>query len=1060
FEHLNTLQQTIEHYQADFLDGFSLPDAPAFDEWQSLQRERWHQVMAQILDHLSQAQLDSRYLDQAVATATRWIQHDPLHEAAYRRLMETYALAGDIVAALKTYQSCQTTLQRELGIDPSPITHSLAERIKQSPPQTISLPAIESPALQPSVLPFAGRAGEHARLAELFQQTRAGQTQVVVVEGEAGIGKTRLVSEFLAGVALQGVDLLQGRAFETGGRLSFQPVVDALRQRLERENAPDDLLADVWLVELSRLLPELRERYPDLPPPTFDEASGRIRLSESVARLGQALASRRPVIFFLDDLQWADTTSLDLLHYACRVWARAELPLMLLLTMRIEAPSTTPEVGEWLATIGREMPLTRLSLGPLSAEETEALLSLWHRRLAGQEPGAPLPATTFARWLYKETAGQPFFINETLQALPDQDFTLNALPPEGILPPGVRQVILSRLSHLPTRAADLLTASAVVGRPCSFERLCQIIDVPELEGLEYLEVLLTRHLLAETGDVERPITFAHDKIRDVVYTEAGAARRRLYHRRAFEALEHGQAPPAELAHHALRAGLTEPAFHYSIAAGDAARQVFAIRDAIVHYEQARSLISNLQSPIPNLQSPISNLYTHLARAYEVEEEPDQAAQICREMLAQAQSAGWPTLECAALNRLASLAIYAQEMERATVLLTQAKSIAEASGDKASLAQTEWSLGQLTHHVNDFEASRLHSEHALALAREIGDQALIAGSAQTLAFAHLFQGELVAGMAAMTEARDGYVALGNRVLEADALVGLVMPYILTGKADRAIEVARQALEIGQEIENVFSQCMSRPWLVCGLVDRGDYQEAAALTTQNLAIARSQALAPKLLATFSAGLLYWAVGDHSAAQKVHLELMPHLEEADVAAYLEQNLANLCVDATLAGDWDAAHTYARQALSYRDYRTLPLLVKPHWPETEALLRGGDVELAREDVRRWGELVGEIPRFRVGYLRSLALLAKWDGDPQQAIVYLQEALTLAEEIGVQGEQWQILLKLGQLYQTKGDEEKASRTFEKAVKIIKALAAEIDDEGLRAGFLAAEWLARLKSPL
>src|SRR5690606_32989397 len=109
-----------------------------------------------------------------------------------------------------------------------------------------------------------------------------------------------------------------------------------------------------------------------------------------------------------------------------------------------------------------------------------------------------------------------------------------------------------------------------------------------------------------------------------------------------------------------------------------------------------------------------------------------------------------------------------------------------------------------------------------------------------------------------------------------------------------------------------------WLVCGLVDQGHYEEAATLTTHNLAIARTQALAPKLLAAFSAGLFYWALGDYAAARKVHQELMLHVEEAGVPGYLEQNLANLCVDAALAGDWDTAHNYARQALSYRDYRS----------------------------------------------------------------------------------------------------------------------------------------------
>jgi tetratricopeptide (TPR) repeat protein len=420
------------------------------------------------------------------------------------------------------------------------------------------------------------------------------------------------------------------------------------------------------------------------------------------------------------------------------------------------------------------------------------------------------------------------------------------------------------------------------------------------------------------------------------------------------------------------------------------------------------------------------------------------------MLALAQKSGWPTLECAALNRLASLAIYAQQMDQATALLTRAKQVAEASGDKAGLAQTEWGLGQLTHHINDFKASQAHSERALALARELGDQTLIAGTAQTLAFALLFQGQFAAGKAAMVEAKEGYVALGNRALEADALVGLTMAHILNGEAAQGVEAARLAYAIGQEIENEFGQCMSRPWLVCGLVDQGDYQEALVLAEHNLAIARSQALAPKLLATFSAGLLYWALGDHIAAQKVHLELMPHLREANVSGYLEQNLANLCVDAALAGDWDTAYSYARQALSYRDYQTLPLLIKPHWPETEALLRGGDVELAREDAHRWGELVGHIPRYRLPHLRSLALIAEWDGDVAQAIVHLQEALSLAEQIGLPGEQWPILAKMSELYQAIGKKEQAQQAFGQAAEIIQALAANIDDEGLRTTFLAS----------
>jgi tetratricopeptide (TPR) repeat protein len=310
--------------------------------------------------------------------------------------------------------------------------------------------------------------------------------------------------------------------------------------------------------------------------------------------------------------------------------------------------------------------------------------------------------------------------------------------------------------------------------------------------------------------------------------------------------------------------------------------------------------------------------------------------------------------------------------------------------------------------------------------------------------------LAAAAVMMEAARASYAALGNRALEADSLVGLASIRMLQGEIEASITAARLAYTIGREIENTFGQAMSRSMLVCALVDRGDYQEALALVEPNLAAAHSQALAPKLVATFSAGLLYWALGAADTARTVHQALNPWLIEAEVLGYLEQNAAHLCVDATLAGDWQMAFSYARQALSDRDYQMLPLYLAPHWPETEALLRGGDLELAREDTRRWGELVGHIPRYRPLHLRSLALLAQWEGNIHQAITHLEEAQTLAEAMGLPGEQWPILVKLGELYKEEGNEDKAQLTLQKAKEIIQGLASKIEDEALRTQFLQA----------
>jgi tetratricopeptide (TPR) repeat protein len=341
---------------------------------------------------------------------------------------------------------------------------------------------------------------------------------------------------------------------------------------------------------------------------------------------------------------------------------------------------------------------------------------------------------------------------------------------------------------------------------------------------------------------------------------------------------------------------------------------------------------------------------------------------------------------------------------------------------------------------------------LTLARELDDPALIAGTSSTLAYALVFLGQLEAATDLMEAARAGYVALGNCALEADALVGLAIIHLLNGKIDASIAAARAAYAISQEIENAFGQATSQAWLVCGLVDRGDYEEALAIARRNLATVRSQKLLLKMLAAFSAGLVYWALGDAEAAA-VHHEIHPLLVEANVPGYLEENAAHLCVDAALVGDWQTAHHYARQALSHRDYEGLPQFIAPHWPETEALLRGGDIELACEDARRWGELVGHIPRYRPLYLRSLALLAEWEGNVDQAIAYIEEAYSLAEAIGLPDEQWRMLAKLGELYQAEGHTDKAQRVVTQANEIVQALAADIGNERLRSGFLAAAHL-------
>ncbi len=221
--------------------------------------------------------------------------------------MRVHLALGDGTVALQVYATCRAHLVEELQVEPSADTIALAEHIRTTSarrPGSCSARPTSAENQPPGdlIAPLVGRASAFTQLVGCYQQARLGQPQTVLLVGEAGIGKTRLANEFVAWAQAQGAEALSGHAFELGGRLPYQPLVEALRPRFEEENAPEDLLDDLWLSVLSRLLPELRVRYPDLPAPTQDELAARLRSFEAVARFLDALAKRTPLVLLLDDL--------------------------------------------------------------------------------------------------------------------------------------------------------------------------------------------------------------------------------------------------------------------------------------------------------------------------------------------------------------------------------------------------------------------------------------------------------------------------------------------------------------------------------------------------------------------------------------------------------------------------------------------------------------------------------------------------------------------------------------------------------------------------------------
>ncbi len=1120
-------QHALARVRGPFLDGFWLREETGFDAWHEQQQHHWQVRLLQLFDRLSSWQEAAGELEPVRATLTHWLTLDPLAEEAARRLMRVHLARGDATAALQVYATLRARLAEELQATPSADTVALAEHVRatstasrKSRPTLSSLSTVESQPPGELVAPLVGRAGAFTQLVGSWQQARGGRPQVVLVAGEAGIGKTRLARDFGTWVRAQGADVLAGQAFEMGGRLPYQPLVEALRERLEEENAPEDLLDDLWLAELSRLLPELRVRYPDLPAPTEDELTARLRLFEAVVRLVDALGQRAPLVLLLDDLHWVDGASFDLVRYLGRHWIRHGSRVLLLGTIRSEGMELNPLLSAELSDLGRDLPVTRIALQTLSQAETIQLL----QAIAGEakpgirgggeqrEHGAAVPATPGAEpspasetklsalgdFLFAHTGGQPLYLLETLKLFRDWQWLVPRLSGDGtwglepsvemaaalaqkesrraLLPPSVRAMILARLAKLAPPTRQLVQASAVLGNLATAKLLWQMAEVGVQAGVEGLEEAVGSGLLREEeAGAGRRVSyrFAHDLIREVVYTELGEARRQVLHQRALALLQTEGAAAAELAYHALGAGEAEAASRYSVQAGDEALAVFAVEDAIGHYQQARALLQESQPMQTLLPAPeIAHLYASLGQSYAFLHAWEQARDAYEELLAYAQQKPLPALVSMTLNRLAILALQqSHERSKVRVLLEEAWRMAEISHDQKALAETECNLAQIIGVVwEDPKGAFPHGEHALELARGIHDKELEARSLFLLGWIHLRVGDFEEAMRCLEASLALYAALGNeqtasrelsiahflmgspltqpltnRASEALCWANLAFAQVHAGQVHDSIRSGRRALALAQEIKNVSVQVISTNNLTHGLLEAGAYEEALVLTQQTVALARTlpPAINFQVFLTIL-GSTYQAMQQWEEAHRTLEEALAVAERLDLGPLRVPALSRLCKHYALAGEWEAAYRYAVKAITVRKRSDVALLVLDfsRQYETEALLRGGDESQARAEVQRLGERIGNYRRFRIPYLWSLAVLAAWDGHSEQAISHLCEAAQVAADIGLPGEQSQIQALLGRLYEAAGQQAQAQTAFGEAATII-------GDEARRSNFLA-----------
>jgi tetratricopeptide (TPR) repeat protein len=379
------------------------------------------------------------------------------------------------------------------------------------------------------------------------------------------------------------------------------------------------------------------------------------------------------------------------------------------------------------------------------------------------------------------------------------------------------------------------------------------------------------------------------------------------------------------------------------------------------------------------------------------------------------------------------------LPQARSLLEQALTIAQASGDKTGLADTEWNLAQLGIYLASPDHFAAHSARALALARELdspelGSRDLVARTLNQIAFAETVWGQLAGAVGHADEARALYAALGNRAMEADSLCLLSDACVRSGELGRGLDAARAARAISLEIENSWGQANSAIRLALGLLESGHYGQALKTVRTGIEVARVNNIPPLLiLSLVIAGNIYRALFSLDEARAAHQEAAQIAESLGGQPYFEEMAAaELCADCAVAGDWPQAAEHSRRAFRLHNPKVIVFPGLTRWHLAEALIRVGEADRASDDAQAFEALIGDNRRYRLVHLRMLAVLAS----PDARLRYWREAASLAEAIGLPGELWQLCAALGEA--------------QRAAEIVQSLAAHVHDESLRTTFIAA----------
>jgi DNA-binding SARP family transcriptional activator/predicted ATPase len=994
----SNLEEAIDLYRGDLLDGI-------YEEWALLEREYLHGVYLKTLEILIQKEIMDANYQKAIDLSQKLLEKDILRERTHREIMRLHYLLKRPKAALRQYKTCCELLEKELGVEPEAETKRLAEEIiRQSnedivphlPQSTPKPQTIDFQREHPLSIALVGREDERVAILQHVENIFKGKGGMLLLEGAAGIGKTRLLQEIARDAEWRGAQILWGQTQDIETLPAFAFIMNALNEGLTtlRISQLTDLIEPLWLQVLSLFIPKLSaEDSGSTTVPLLNPEQEQARLAEAVTTFISTWGEITPLVLLLEDLHWADEDTLQLLPTLAE--RLREYAVLVVGTYRGEEMRTMPVKWEQLQRMDRSGLLERHKLRKLDTQSSGELI----QRCLGLSESAP----AFENRIYQETDGNPLFILETLRTLQDEGLLTQTKDggwqtpwdeetvdyAELPLPVMVEQLIARRLEWLSDDSRRALNIAAILGAEVDFSFLSAVFEADTKNLLEACRDLVIRQLLLETPDGYR---FSHDKIRQVTRKEMNTEERISLHQRVISILkEKSPKQIAALAYHAEQGELRDEAIEYYQEAAQQAENAHAYATALAHYEQAINLAEKEKFP--------EELYFDLLAGHE------NTASLLGKRTAQAE-----------------------DIEKMQTL---------AGDDEEKLYQIALRKAKHQTQVSEYAASCEAAKQAFKLAQKLNDKGKECAALGALGSALSLQGQTEDSLPPLRDAIQLATEIGNTEQETQYRRALASALLGIRNYDEAKDELLDSLEMAKQGNNILEQAEIFNLLGIIYMERGESEKAQEVYEKSIEYCHQIGyLYGEARALINLGNLHYFQGRLDKTLKLYdqgINIFWRLGAKRGEVHVRLNRASITLN--MFGTTEKVEEDALFAMKYAEEVDDPISKGQALTAlAESQRQKGDLKTARKYQERGLNSIKESgDRWILAQeYRKLALLNILEKKPEPALKNLKNGISICDEIGLADLKPPMLAMRGLAYLQQDRHKEALQATSEAMSFLK----------------------------